>query len=376
MSDDFYKTLGVSKTSTPEEIKSAYKKMAIKHHPDRNQDSKAAAEKKMKEINEAYETLRDEQKRAAYDRYGKQGGQQGGFGGGGSGFAGSGGFGGFEDIFNDINEMFGGAGGGRKKQSNNASSRGSDLRYTLKISLKEAFLGVKKTIEFAALGHCGDCNGKGGESLVTCRECDGTGSIRYQQGFFIVENTCHKCNGVGSVIKNPCKSCKGAGRVQKKFNIEVDVPRGVKMEDVIKIDGKGEAGLRGGRAGDLYVAIKVDQHEIFTRNGNDLTCEIPVKFTKAILGGKIDVPTIDGDVIQHNISSGVQNGENVKISGKGMYKYNSTSRGDLIIKIKIETPTNLSSDQKKIIQDFESGLKDNNSPNTNGFLNRIKKIFG
>ncbi len=375
MSKDFYEVLGVGKSSSQEEIKSAYKKMAIKHHPDRNQDNKEACEKKMKEINEAYETLRDPDKRAGYDRFGTAGAQgNAGHSGGHGGFS-SGGFSSFEDLFEDINSMFGGGRSGGQKRSQDTSKRGSDLRYTLKLTLQEVFLGTDKEITFSALGKCEPCSGKGGDSVISCTECGGSGAVRYQQGFFVIENTCQKCNGHGSMIKNPCKSCKGAGRTQKQFKVDVKIPKGVKTGDNIRVDGKGEAGLRGGRSGDLFVAVQVESHQIFTRDGDNLTCEVPIKITKAMLGGEIAVPTIEGPMYKFEVPAGVQNGKLLKVAGKGMSKYNSSSRGDLVIKVKIEIPVNLTSEQKALIKSFDDTLQSHSHPETDGFLSKIKKFF-
>lgn len=378
MSEDFYKILGVSKSASQDEIKSAYKKMAIKYHPDRNQDNKAESEKKMKEINEAYETLRDPDKRSGYDRFGKDGaksaGGGAGFSGGFGGFS-SGGFSNFEDLFDDINNMFGGGSSSSRQKTNKTQARGSDLKYTLTLTLEEIFTGLKKQISFSALGTCDSCHGKGGESVVTCGECNGSGTIRYQQGFFIVENTCPKCNGHGSVIKNPCKKCKGAGRVQEKFNIDVEIPKGVKDGDNIKIDGKGEAGLRGGKSGDLFVAIQVTKHNIFTRDGSDLLCEVPVKITKAMIGGEIMIPTIEGPMMKIEIPGGIQNGKTIKVSSKGLFKYNSSSRGDMIVKIKLEVPVNLNQEQKDLVKKLDETLKSSSCPETEGFISKIKKFF-
>lgn len=373
---DFYEVLGVGKSAGHDEIKSAYKKLAMKHHPDRNQDKKEECEEKLKEINEAYETLKDEEKRANYDRFGHST-QGGGFGGrsGGS----SGGFGGFEDIFEDINSMFGGGfGSSSRRRSSQSSSvhKGSDLRYTLKINLKESYLGARKNITFKALGQCPDCNGKGGEGVITCPECNGSGTVRYQQGFFLIENTCSKCNGEGRLIKNPCKKCKGSGRYEKQYEVEVAIPRGAKDGEMIKMPGKGEAGLRGGTFGDLFVVIKVENNEFFTRQNDDLYCEVHIKFTTAILGGVVKIPLINGTTEEVKIGEGAQNGEKIRISGKGMPKNGSSvSSGDMYVMIKIETPVSLTSEQRKLIEELDRTLVDSSHPRHKSFLNRIIGIF-
>lgn len=376
---DFYETLGVEKSATQDEIRSAYKKLAMKYHPDRNPDDKEKCEAKLKEINEAYDTLQDKQKRANYDQFGSTDGSAGfsGFGGFGGKASGSGGFGGFEDIFNDINQMFNrGGGGGARRSNQNGAQKGSDLRYTLKITLLDVFNGVKKKVTFRALGKCEECAGKGGEGMVDCSECGGRGSVRYQQGFFIVENTCPKCQGIGRIIKNPCKKCRGTGRTEKEFNVEVDVPKGVAEGDNIKVAGHGEAGVRGGSAGDLFVVIKIEKHELFTREGNNLYCEVPIKFTKAILGGNIDIPMVNGEMYNLKISSGIQNGDKIRIPGKGLPRYNSTIMGDMYVIAKIETPVNLNNDQKKIIEEFESSIKEEeHNPASWNFFKKIADLF-
>ncbi len=371
MPEDFYQILEVAKTASQDEIRSAYKKMAMKYHPDRNQDKKAECEAKLKKINGAYDVLKDPEKRANYDRFGSADGG-GGFGGGRSGGGGSG-FSGFEDIFDDINSMF--TGGRRQKSSSGGGQKGSDLRYTLRLTLAEVFSGAKKKISFRALGKCPDCNGKGGEGVVSCSECNGHGSVRYQQGFFVIENTCPKCQGEGRLVKNPCKKCKGSGRAEKELNIDVDIPKGVADGDNIRMSGMGEAGVRGGASGDLFIAIKVEKHEFFAREGNDLYCEVPVRFTKAILGGSIDIPLIDGATYNLKISSGVQNGDRIRVGGKGLPRYNSSSVGDMYVIVKIETPVNLSSDQLKLVEQLDGMLKDESHPNSNKFFNKIKNLF-
>jgi len=375
MTKNFYEVLGIAKTSTAEEIKSAYKKNAIKYHPDRNQNNKVECEKRMKEINEAYETLGNPEKRSNYDRFGTAdaGGGRSGFGGFG-GFSSSGS--GFEDIFEDINSMFNG--GGRNRQQTKQSSgklKGSDLRYKVKITLKEAYAGVKKNIIFRALGECTDCHSKGGEGIVTCNECNGAGAVRYQQGFFVVENTCPKCKGDGISIKNPCKSCRGSGRREKEFSISVDIPRGVGEGDNIKIAKSGEAGTRGGESGDLFVLINIIEDEFFIRDKDKLTCEVPITFTRAILGGEISIPLIDGSIYKLKIDEGIQNGDKIKVSNKGMPRYNSNYFGDLFISIKIETPVNLTKEQKQIVENLDMMLLKTANPKTDGFLKKIKKIF-
>ncbi|MGE0108929.1 MAG: molecular chaperone DnaJ, partial [Bdellovibrionales bacterium] len=346
MSDaDYYELLGVAKTASADELKKAYRKQAMKYHPDRNPGDKEA-EHKFKEISEAYDVLRDEQKRAAYDRYGHAAFEQnGGFGGGGFG----GGFGGFDfagglgDIFE---EMFGDVmGGGRRGGASGGGQRGADLRYDMTITLEEAFKGAEKKIKVSSLVMCEECHGSGaaeGSSPTTCEACKGHGRVRVQQGFFTIERPCPTCQGRGQVIKDPCKACYGKGRVHKERTLAVTIPAGIEDGTRIRLSGEGEAGTFGGHAGDLYVVLSVNPHVIFKRDGSNLYCRVPIPMTTAALGGKITVPTIDGSQIDVEVKAGSQSGNQLRQRSQGMSVLRSSSRGDLYIELAVETPTHLS----------------------------------
>jgi molecular chaperone DnaJ len=370
---DYYKILGVERNASAEDLKKAYRKLAMKYHPDKNPGD-AASEKKFKEINAAYDVLKDDQKRAAYDRYGEAGvNGQGGFGG-----AGAGGFdfaSGFSDIFEDL---FGGFGGSksRKSQQNN---RGSDLRYNLEISLEDAFKGENVKIQVQAHSTCETCNGTGSndnKKVDVCSHCSGSGRLRVQQGFFVVERSCHHCNGTGQIIKNPCKTCHGQGRVMKNKTLSVKIPRGVEEGTRIRLAGEGEAGIRGGTSGDLYIFVSVKPHEIFQRELQNLFCEVPIKISTAILGGEIIVPTIDGSKAKIKIPAGTQQGSQFRLRGKGMTRMGSDSQeGDLYIQAKIEVPVNISKRQKDLIQEFEDISSEKSNPESESFLDSVKKFW-
>ncbi|MGH1399478.1 MAG: molecular chaperone DnaJ, partial [Alphaproteobacteria bacterium] len=341
MAKDFYKTLGADKGASADELKKAYRKLAMKYHPDRNKDN-PEAEAKFKEINEAYDILKDEQKRAAYDQYGSAAfdGSMGG-GGGGAGFGGMGG-GGFSDIFEDMFGDFMG-GGGARQQGRGGASRGSDLQYTLELSLEDAFKGKEATIKIPVNETCDNCDGTGaqeGQSAQTCSTCDGAGRVRQQQGFFTIERTCPTCNGIGKIIKDPCRACHGEGRVQKQKSLKIKVPAGVDTGRRIRLGGEGEAGFRGGPKGDLYVLLAIKPHKFFKRDGANLYCRIPIPMTKAALGGDVEVPTIEGKTSQVKIPAGTQTGQQFRLRGKGMNLLQSDNRGDLFIEIFVETPVN------------------------------------
>ncbi|HHF5959466.1 TPA: molecular chaperone DnaJ [Haemophilus influenzae] len=369
---DYYEVLGLQKGASEDDIKRAYKRLASKHHPDKNQGSKEA-EEKFKEINEAYEVLGDDQKRAAYDQYGhaafEQGGGAGGFGGG---------FGGadFGDMFGDIfGDIFG---GGRGRQR---VVRGEDLRYDLEISLEEVVKGTTKDIQINTLAHCDSCGGSGaekGSKVETCPHCHGSGRIRRQQGFFVSESICPTCHGSGKKIEKPCRSCHGEGRVHKKENLSVKIPAGVDTGNQLRLAGKGAAGENGAPAGDLYVVIHVREHNIFERDGSNLYCEVPISFATAALGGEIEVPTLDGRV-KLKIPAETQTGKLFRMRGKGVASTRSGYAGDLICRIVVETPVNLTSEQKELLQKLEESLQgkdlSKHAPKSSGFLDGVKKFF-
>ena len=373
---DYYEVLGVSKGASADEIKKAYRQKAKELHPDRNSDN-PNAEAQFKEANEAYEVLKDADKKAAYDRFGHSA-FEGGMGGGarpGGGFRGQGDFASafsdvFDDLFGDI--MGGGRGGGR-----NRASRGSDLRYNLRISLEEAFAGLQKTINVPSSVSCSSCSGtgaEGGAEPQTCPTCSGMGKVRAQQGFFTVERTCPTCNGMGQTIKNPCKHCHGAGRVEKERSLSVNIPAGVETGTRIRLAGEGEAGMRGGPSGDLYIFIEVKEHALFKRDGTNLFCRVPVSMTSAALGGDIEVPTIDGGKSRVKIPEGSQSGRQMRLKGKGMPAIRSSNVGDMFIELAVETPVNLTARQKELLREFEE-LSAENNPQSAGFFSSVKNFW-
>lgn len=370
---DFYEVLGVAKTASADEIKKAYRKLAMKHHPDRNPDDKSA-EEKFKVANEAYEILSDEDKRAAYDRHGHAGVDPnmggGGFGGGG---------GNFSDIFGDVfGDIFGG-GGGRGGQQR--SSRGADLRYTLELDLEEAVRGAKVQIRVPTLAACETCEGTGakkGTTVDTCRTCNGQGQVRVQQGFFSMAQTCPTCRGRGKTIKDPCGSCSGQGRVEKSKTLDVKIPAGVDTGDRIRLSGEGQAGANGAPAGDLYVQVQVRDHKIFERDGADLYCEVPISFTDAALGGELEVPTLDGRV-KLKIPEGTQTAKLFRLRGKGVSPVRGGGPGDLICKVAIETPVHLSKRQKELLREFQQEMDaedGKHSPKKSSWFESVMNIFG
>ncbi|WP_038346415.1 molecular chaperone DnaJ [Acinetobacter sp. A47] len=365
---DYYEVLGVSKTASDDEIKKAYRKLAMKYHPDRNPDN-AEAEEKFKEASEAYEVLSDSEKRSMYDRAGHSA-FEGGFGGAG------GGFGGFsaEDIFSQFGDIFGGAfgGGGRQQQR---QRRGSDLRYVMELTLEEAVKGVKKTITFTAPAPCETCDGKGSKNpndVETCRTCHGAGQVRMQQGFFSVQQTCSTCRGQGKIIKNPCKSCHGSGVADRQQTLEVTIPAGVDNGDRVRLTGKGEA-IRDGQAGDLYVEVVVREHEIFQRDGADLYMDVPVSIADAALGKEIEIPTLEGRV-SLKIPEGTQTGKLFRLRGKGVRPVRSSMVGDLLCRIVVETPVNLTSRQRELLKELQTSLDGDDhasSPKKKSFFDRL-----
>jgi molecular chaperone DnaJ len=377
MKTDYYELLDVPKGASADDLKKAYRKLAMKYHPDKNPGNKAA-EHKFKEISEAYDVLRDPEKRAAYDRFGHAAFEQGGMGGAGGGFGGFDFGGGFGDIFE---EMFGEIlGGGRARNQGGAAPRGADLRYDLTISLEEAFKGAEKNIKVASPVMCEACHGKGtapGTSPETCDMCKGHGRVRVQQGFFTIERACPQCQGLGQVIKNACKSCMGSGRVRRERTLAVTIPPGVENGTRIRLSGEGEAGMRGGHPGDLYVMLDIAPHPLFKREGANLYCRVPMPMTLAALGGEVEVPLIDGSMTSMKVDAGVQSGQQTRLRNKGMSVLRSSSRGDLYVELAVETPTRLSKRQKELLQEFENEAeKGKNSPETEKFLDRVKAFFG
>ncbi len=370
---DYYETLGVAKNANADDIKKAYRKLAMQHHPDRNHGHKDA-EHKFKEVAEAYEILSDEQRRAAYDRFGHAAFEQGA----GSGFGGFEFGAGFADIFD---EMFGEIlGGGQRQQSANSAQRGQDLRYDLEISLEEAFKGIEKPITIPNSMTCGDCKGIGaaaGTQPTECAMCRGVGRVRATQGFFTIERTCPTCQGGGRVIKTPCPKCKGQGRVRQQKTLNVAIPPGVESGTRIRLSGEGEAGTRGGNPGDLYVILEVLQHPVFQRDGANLYCRVPIPMTTAALGGTIQVPTIDGAMTDVGVDPGTQSGQRTRIRNKGMSVLRSNSRGDLYVELTVETPAHLSKRQKELLQEFaEISDARKTSPESEGFLDKVKGMLG
>ena len=367
---DYYDVLGVPKGSEQEALKKAYRSKAKELHPDRNSDN-PNAEAQFKEVNEAYEVLKDAEKKAAYDRYGHAAFEGGG---GGQGFGGGGDFSSaFSDVFDDLfGDFMGGGRGGRQQQS-----RGSDLRYNLSISLAEAFAGLQKTINVPSAVSCGSCNGSGaagGSSPTTCPTCSGLGKVRATQGFFTVERGCPTCSGVGQIIKNPCSSCGGQGTQKKDRALNVNVPPGVETGTRIRLSGEGETGPRGGVSGDLYIFIEVSKHKIFERDGLNLFCRVPVSMAKASLGGEVEVPTIDGGRSRVRIPAGSQSGRQMRLKGKGMPAIKTIQKGDMFIEMAVETPVNLTARQKELLQEFEE-LSEDNNPETNSFFSSVKTFW-
>jgi molecular chaperone DnaJ len=369
---DFYDVLGVPKGASAEEIKKAYRQKAKELHPDRNKDD-PKSEAAFKDVNEAYDILKDETKKAAYDRFGhaafEGGGSRGPQGRGGADFASA-----FSDVFEDLfgDFMRGGGGGGRSR-----AQRGSDLRYNLRVSLEEAYKGVQKTINVPTALNCTACNGtgaEGGAEPVTCPTCSGLGKVRAQQGFFTVERTCPTCHGAGQVVKNPCKVCGGAGRVQKERALSVNIPAGVETGTRIRLAGEGEAGLRGGPAGDLYLFIDVAEHPIFQRDGTALFFRVPLSVGTAALGGEVEVPTIDGGRARVKVPAGAQTGKQMRLRGKGMPALRGVGHGDMLIELSVETPVNLTQRQKELLREFEK-LSEENNPESAGFFKKVKSFW-
>ncbi|ENR66460.1 molecular chaperone DnaJ [Brucella abortus] len=372
MKIDYYEALGVTRTADDKTLKAAFRKLAMQYHPDRNPDD-PEAERKFKEIGEAYETLKDPQKRAAYDRFGHAAFENGGMGGGfGNGFGGAGGF---ADIFEDI---FGEMMGGGRRRSNGGRERGADLRYNMEVTLEEAYAGKTAQIRVPTSITCDECSGSGakpGSQPTTCTMCSGSGCVRAAQGFFSVERTCPGCNGRGQIIKDPCEKCHGQGRVTQERSLSVNIPTGIEDGTRIRLAGEGEAGLRGGPAGDLYIFLSVKPHEFFQRDGADLYCKVPISMTTAALGGQFEVSTLDGTQTRVKVPEGTQNGKQFRLKGKGMPVLRQSVTGDLYIQIDIETPQNLSKRQRELLEEFEKLSSQENSPKSAGFFSRMKEFF-
>ncbi len=370
---DFYETLGVAKNASDDEIKKAYRKLAMKYHPDRNPDSKQA-EDKFKEAKEAYEMLSDPQKREAYDRFGHAGvdPNMGGAGGAGAGFGG-----GFSDAFGDI---FGDIFGGGRQRGGPQVYRGADLRYNLDITLEQAANGFDTTIRVPSWDECETCHGSGakpGTSPTTCGTCGGHGQVRMQQGFFSIQQTCPKCHGSGKVIPDPCSPCSGSGRVKRNKTLEVKIPAGIDDGMRIRSTGNGEPGMNGGPPGDLYVEIHIKQHGVFQRDGDDLHCEMPISFAKAALGGEIEVPTLSGKV-SFSVPEGTQSGKTFRLRSKGIKGVRSGFPGDLFCHVVVETPVKLTDRQKDLLREFdqlttEGGAK--HSPQSKSWMDKVKEFF-
>ena len=366
---DYYEVLGADRGASDGDLKKAYRRLAMKYHPDRNPDD-ADAEEKFKEASEAYEVLSDAQKRQAYDQHGHAAFEQGGMGGG---FAG----GDFGDIFSDVfGDIFGGGRGGGRSQV----QRGSDLRYTLELTLEQAVQGDTIEIEVPVLAGCGDCGGTGaqkGSTPKTCDDCGGAGQVRVSQGFFSLQQTCPRCRGAGQIISNPCKSCRGHGRVERRKTLSVKVPGGVDNGDRIRLSGEGEAGPNGGPAGDLYVQVAVKEHSLFERDGKHLYCEVPIGFTSAVLGGDIEVPTLDGRV-KLKIPPETQTGKLFRVRGKGVAPVRGGATGDLLCRVEVETPVKLNDKQKALLREFQDSLESGgkrHSPRESSWFQGVKDFF-
>jgi molecular chaperone DnaJ len=379
---DYYHVLGVERSATPEEVKKAYRKLAVKHHPDKNPGDHSA-EEKFKELGEAYEVLSSVDKRAAYDRFGHQaftqGGGMGGFGGGGMHDpfdvfrevfgSGRGGGGIFESIFGDAGSQDGGERGGR--------GRGADLRYDMRITFQEAARGVEKEIEIAKLQACDTCHGSGaepGSKVTTCSTCGGHGQVAVTRGFFNIAQTCPRCRGAGQTIEKPCHTCHGDGRVEKTAKIKIKIPAGVEDGTRLRSSGQGEGGARGGASGDLYVVLHVEPHEIFQREGTDLYCSVPISFARAALGGEVKVPTLEGSAVL-KVPAGTASGKVFRLRGKGLPEVHGRGTGDLHVKLYVEVPTRLNHEQRQKLQTFADSCDENTHPEETSFFKKAKDFF-
>ncbi len=372
---DYYKLLNVDKSANADDLKKAYRNLAMKYHPDRNPGDKEA-ERKFQEISEAYDVLKDEQKRAAYDRYGHGAFENGGFGAAGRPAGGFDPGANFSDLFGDL---FGDMMGGRNARQNSARLRGADLRYNLEISLSDAYRGKQQKIQFSAAVQCDTCSGSGskdGSAPTDCRMCNGQGKIRTQQGFFTMERTCTTCHGMGKVISNPCNSCSGEGRIRREKTLIVNIPEGVEEGTRIRLSGEGEVGMRGGESGDLYIFISVAQHEFFSREGNDIHCKVPIKMTTAALGGEIQVPVIDGTMASVTVPAGTQTDDRFRLKGKGMKIMQSGGRlGDMYIHVIVEIPVKLSKKQRELLEQFNELDGRGTNPKAESFIDKVRGFW-
>jgi molecular chaperone DnaJ len=372
---DYYKILGVSRGASDDEIKKAFRRQAKAHHPDRNQDD-PEAERRFVEVNEAYDVLSDSQKRAAYDRFGHAAFEHGGPGAG----AGAHGFGAdFSSSMSDIfDDLFGEFMGGRQTRRRQGRERGGDLRYNMEITLADAYFGKRADIRVPTSVVCESCSGtgaEGGAQPAVCGTCGGIGRVRATQGFFTIERTCPACHGAGVVVENPCPDCGGTGRQTRERTLSVEIPPGVEDGTRIRLAGEGEAGLRGGPPGDLYIFLSIEPHELFQRDGADLFCRVPIQMTTAALGGQIEVPTISGDSATIRIPEGTEAGHEFRVHGKGMPVLRSKATGDLYVQVEVETPKNLTRKQKELLREFEKGSTQKTSPEATGFLARVKAFW-
>lgn len=370
---DFYTLLGVDRSASADELKKAYRKLAMKYHPDKNPGDEAA-EQKFKEVSEAYDVLKDDQQRAAYDQYGHAA-FEGGTGGGHPGGMG-GGMGGMSDIFDDLFGEF--MGGRRGQRSDGGRARGQDLRYNMQITLEEAYEGKKAQIHVPSSVTCDTCSGSGaspGSQPVNCTTCGGNGRVRAAQGFFSIERTCPTCHGRGQVIENPCSDCHGQGRVQKERTLAVTIPPGVEEGTRIRLAGEGEAGVRGGPAGDLYIFLSIEPHKLFERDGTELFCDVPISLTTAALGGEMEVPTVGGGKVKVKVPEGTQTGKQFRVRGKGMPGLHARRHGDLYIQIHVETPVGLTKAQKDLLKQFDDASSDKTNPESAGFFDKVKEFF-
>jgi molecular chaperone DnaJ len=368
---DYYEVLGVSKSASAEEIKKAYRRLAMKHHPDRNKDD-TGSEGKFKEVKEAYEVLRDSDKRATYDRFGHDGLRGAGMGGPG-GFSAEG----FSDIFGDV---FGDIFGGGARRGGTQVFRGADLGYELRLDLERAVSGDTVTIEVPSQVACEVCDGSGakeGTEPTQCSTCGGAGQVRMQQGFFSIQQTCPACKGAGKMISDPCETCHGRGRVRKTRTLSVKVPAGVDDGDRIRLSGEGEAGRNGGPPGDLYVEIRINPHKIFVRDGADLSCEVPIRFSTAALGGEVELPTLEGNV-SLKVPPGTQSGKVFRLRGKGVTTVRDPRKGDLFARVAVETPVNLTNEQKELLSKLDATVQaggDKHSPRADTWFDNVKRFF-
>lgn len=367
---DLYNILGIEKGASDAEIKKAYRRLAMKYHPDKNPGNKEA-EKKFKEISQAYEILKDPSKRSQYDNFGTTSSSGGGFGGGDP----FGGFGGmdFNDIFSDF---FGGGSARSSRRAREQENKGSDIRYNIEISLEDAFHGKTQEISFEIKQPCDKCDATGSAKKagsVACSVCNGSGRVRAQQGFFVVEQTCSNCSGTGEVIKDPCSKCYGTGRFEKNKKLKVKIPEGIEDGTRIRLEKEGEAGFRGGAAGDLYIFVNIKEHKFFEREGSSIKCELPIKFTTAALGGKLQIPTISNDRLELKIPAGTQTSAKFRLKNQGMPIINSSLKGDMFISVQVEVPAKLNAKQKELIEQLDENL--DLSPQAEGIFNKFKDFF-